>query len=134
MFFPANLRWARKSIWWEKSAAGDANANRLIKQADTVTKNTANAIKRRGELQNLVSNNEGIMQAAQTTNQYLDLIASQNTDLTTLLAENSRELAEKKKLESLSSEREIAAIAESKKKSEALKNSFGDRWGKKLSY
>lgn len=111
-----------------RAKSGDANAARLMKQADVVISNTEKSMKRRTELQKMVSKNEGIMQAAQTTNQYLDLIASQNSDLTTMLAENSRELAEQKKKEAINVEYAKKAAEEDAKNSEKSKKDFVNRW------
>lgn len=114
-----------------KAKSGDANAARLIKQADVAINNTQDAMKRRTELQKLVAGNEGIMQSAQTTNQYLDLISSQNEDLIALMAENSRELAEKKQKEALDAEKSKKIAEKNRKDSEESKNTLAERWTSK---
>lgn len=119
------------SVLKRRSESGNIKAKQLMDMSQNVHKNLAVTAKRRGELQLQTQNSDGALQSSQTTNQYLDVIVSQNAEITALLAESTIDKAESKKIDSLNSEK----LAKNKKEFDTLKeksfNNIDKRWGSK---
>lgn len=112
----------------KRADSGNKNAQYLVGLADSTSKNVENSVKRRNELQKQIASSSGILQSSQTTNQYLDQIVSQNSDITSLLALNARELAEKKQIEALNAESQKERDIKAKSDGKLAVDSFQDRW------
>lgn len=111
-----------------RAAAGDLTARALFGMHKTTSMAVATSVKRRQELQKQVQDNEGIMQQAATTNQYLDLLTSQNENIQQLLAEQIKLLSEEK-AKKAAAEAEAGAYAkDAKAREKAALESFPQRW------
>jgi P-type conjugative transfer protein TrbJ len=119
------------NVLQKRSDSGNAKAKQLLNMSESVSKNVENTAKRRSELQKQISNSEGVLQSSQTTNQYLDVIVSQNAEMATLMSENLRAMAEERKLKAIQDENKKKYEEEYSKKSKEGVDTFYDRWNKK---
>lgn len=111
-----------------RAAAGDLTARALFDMHETTSMAVSTSVKRRQELQKQVQDNEGIMQQAATTNQYLDLLTSQNENIQQLLSEQIKLLGEEK-AKKAASEAEAGAYAkDAQAREKAALESFPQRW------
>lgn len=111
-----------------RAAAGNLTARNLFQMHQETSQAVITSVKRRQELQKQVQDNAGIMQQASTTNQYLDMIVSQNENIQQLLAEQIKLLSEEK-AKKAALEAEAGAYAKSAKEREKAElEAFPKRW------
>jgi hypothetical protein len=76
-------------------ANGDKTAKNLFSLGEQIFKNTQSVAKRRQKIQSQLKLSPTAQAAAQTTNQMLDVLASQNTDLLQLMSAKAQADADK---------------------------------------
>ncbi len=111
-----------------RAASGDLKARELFDLAAQVGRNVQTANDRRMKLQEQNASNEGVMQAAQTTNQYLDTIVSQNQNIQQLLAEQVQALAEQKAIQAAKDQAQVDKAKDQAKREKEALDTFSDRW------
>lgn len=112
----------------KRAAAGDLKARELFDLAQTVGKNVETANQRRMKLQEQNASNEGVMQAAQTTNEYLDTLVSQNQNIQQLLAEQVQTLAEQKAIQAAQNQSSVDKAKDQARREKEALDSFSERW------
>lgn len=112
----------------KRAAAGDLKARQLFDLATRTGDAVATANQRRQELQKQNASNEGIQQSAQTTNQYLDVLVSQNQNIQLLLAEQVKMLAEQKAQKAADDQAAINRANEASAREKQTIDGFKERW------
>lgn len=111
-----------------RAAAGDLSARQMFDLATRTGDAVAAASQRRNELLKQNSTNVGLQQSAQTTNQYLDVLVSQNQNIQLLLAEQVKLLAEQKAKQSVLDQADAIKAKDASAREKQELEAFPQRW------